>query len=398
MINPPTKRERAHSAATLPTNTPPTSAYRRIKPRTTMDLETYQYATSRRVLTIQSESRLYSSRNSNMVGRALHYQGIRSMTPLVAFINAARDYDQELLDMRFQLAGPNALAYLPDAPLKAAVESLERAHAILVGGAWRVRKCEDLWTQHSLQPYTGYERWDDELGGYVDLSKQPLELACLHFWQRAQVGFDEVIHELKKEANRLQRVVGTLEKCREMPFLRSRRERGMQIVRYNRPSLSSSNTSVTTPTLSFSSSSNVMMSGALPVNNANANNKGNGGSGGGGAKKWLGKLKSKLKTTPLGLDLAYISFKAEYYALRARDKLRGPMKPKDSWKMWKAFKEKINNQPGPTSFDLAMLGIKVDTELLIAYNNFKDMRDKRRAEAQRQSEVQAGGVVEARVE
>lgn len=172
----------------------------------------------------------------------------------------------------------------------------------------------------------------------------------------------------------------------------------MQIVRYNRPSLSSSNTSVTTPTLSFSSSSNVMMSGALPVNNANANNKGNGGSGGGGAKKWLGKLKSKLKTTPLGLDLAYISFKAEYYALRARDKLRGPMKPKDSWKMWKAFKEKINNQPGPTSFDLAMLGIKVDTELLIAYNNFKDMRDKRRAEAQRQSEVQAGGVVEARVE
>lgn len=64
--------------------------------------------------------------------------------------------------MRFQLAGPNALAYLPDAPLKAAVESLERAHAILVGGAWRVRKCEDLWTQHSLQPYTGYERWDDE--------------------------------------------------------------------------------------------------------------------------------------------------------------------------------------------------------------------------------------------
>ncbi|KAI0902610.1 hypothetical protein F4806DRAFT_502331 [Annulohypoxylon nitens] len=396
MINPPTKRERAHSAATLPITLPPTSAYRRIKPRTTMDLETYQYATSRLVLTIQSESRLYSSRNSNMVGRALHYRGIRSTTPLVAFINAARDYDQELLDMRFQLAGPNALAYLPAAPLKAAVESLERAHAILVRGAWRVRKCEDLWIQHSLQPYTGYERWDDELGGYVDLSKQPLELACLHFWQRAQVGFDEVIHELKKEANRLQRVVGTLEKCRKMPFLRSRRERGMQIVRYNRPSLSSSNTSVTTPTLSFSSSSNVMISGALPVNNAN--NNGNGGSGGGGAKKWLGKLKSKLKTTPLGLDLAYLSFKAEYYALRARDKLRGPLKPKESWKMWKAFKEKMQNQPGPTSFDLAMLGIKVDTELLIAYNNFKDMRDKRRAEAQGQSEDQAGDVVEARVE
>ncbi|KAI1204365.1 uncharacterized protein F4807DRAFT_472054 [Annulohypoxylon truncatum] len=334
----------------------------------TTDLETYTYTDPHQRTILRSLSTTYSDRNSSTVGFAPKYREIRRNGAIIAFVDAARAFDQELLALRFVLAGPRAVDYLAPADVARAETGLRRANAVLARGGWVVRRCEDLWAAQYACESLGEVIRDRELLADVDIGKQDAELACHRFWQQAKERFIPLIWILDKEAKRMKRVVSRLERNREPPFLRELRRKK---VRSPLPApIPAESASTSTNTLSSSSSSSsttscsvphYQMRGALPVVAAAADAK---------TTTRLNKLRAQLAKSKtrnaLGIDFAYLALKARYRVLETRDKMRGGRDPAASRAMWLAFREALRKHPGPPSCDLICLEIKTDTMVLLA--------------------------------
>ncbi|KAI0887644.1 uncharacterized protein GGS22DRAFT_198831 [Annulohypoxylon maeteangense] len=360
MINPPIPRSRherydSTPSFPLPLLPAPSSFTTDAHPTLTTDLETHTYASPRQRRVIQSLSATYSKRNGNMVGRAPHYQGIRHHPDIIPFINAARDYDQELLDLRFKLAGPTAVHFLTLLDAEKAIASLGRASAILTNATWRVRRSEDLWEIQSACEETGEEVWCYQLAKIIDSGKVDAELACHGFWSTAMHDFHQLIGQMKNEAQYMQSVVASIEQNRELPFLREQRQKSKKA--RNPPPPPPPVDSAKIPTNTFSSVPCALMSGALPVDDADK-------------PSWASSLKARLAKTkssnPLGIDFAVLALKARYQVLKAQERWRGGESPEASRDAWVAFRASLWKYPGPHFTDVIILTYKTDTRILLA--------------------------------
>ncbi|KAI1454890.1 hypothetical protein F4805DRAFT_477184 [Annulohypoxylon moriforme] len=356
-----TPRERSQSSPPLPLPIIPSSSSfnTNTKPTLATDLESHTYTSPRQRRTLQSLSRTYTDRNSNMVGAALHYLGIRRTRPVVNFIDSARDYDQELLDLRFKLAGPNSIPYIATLDAEKAIASLRRALRTLARGGWWVMRLEDLWATHCGCEASGKVTWNQELDKSVDTNKLDAELACHHFWQRAQKkGFHQLIRELKNETKRMKTLVSAIEQNREPPFVRELRQKKSRKARAPPfPPVESASLSTNCPF--FSSDLRDPMSAALPVA---ANKK--------RPIARLSRLKARLAKTKiyksLRIEPAVLLLKTQYQVLKAQEKWRNGKNPETTRKAWTSFRANLEKYPAPPYTDVILLTYKTDTRILLA--------------------------------
>ncbi|OTB07909.1 hypothetical protein M426DRAFT_8125 [Hypoxylon sp. CI-4A] len=381
----------------------------------TQDLETATYNEARQRRKLRKLQRQWSEWSTNVSRGALRHETIRRDAHLGGFVHALREYDQELLFLRFHLEGPAKLLFLPPDVALLAITELRLAHAILAGAGWRVKRCVDLCTlRDGVAGEDGAVTaaaavWSGNLRQVVDVDEITAERACRLFWDQMVPYFVPLLHALRVEVLRMRYLVQRLDDYRELPFLRELKEAG--VLRPGAPSfvLPIDNQAPAGP--------DFMMSGALPIptitttattttadvdtattttddKNKNKKNK--------KTPTWLGNLKTKFETTltrslPETANLSALPHRVRFTALKARDKLSGADDPAASRDAWVAFRDDLEKQQllqaGGPSTDLSCLKFQIDTRVTLAEREMRmqGLAEEENQENQGEKDKKEGG-------
>ncbi|KAI1654609.1 hypothetical protein F4813DRAFT_392608 [Daldinia decipiens] len=329
----------------------------------TRDLETTIFDEERRrkeLLILRDE---FSDLSDSFSKRALHFQNIRQNPTLRGFFDTARDFDQELLDLKFQLAGPNQLYFLPEEHAENAIRCIRRTTTVLLSARWQIWRCVELSAVH-----TGHETgeplvWSATVKKYVYPGKIAAELEYQRCWDKARPWLERLLGELRREVPRMRWIVGQLEGSREPSFIRHLKEAS--------PHSKVSKTSVLLPCLSSGARSGdhqYEMSGGLSIDKARK------------TPTWINNMKVRLEgrviNDPTEVDFSAIPVRIRYRELKARKKLQGGENLEAMRDAWVAFRDDLDKRAGAPSTDIILLRHKVVTEVILSERRLQQARER----------------------
>ncbi|KAI1477804.1 hypothetical protein F4774DRAFT_387745 [Daldinia eschscholtzii] len=331
------------------------------------DLETTIYQEELRRRELQDLRDEYSDFNSNLSRRALHFKNVRENPTLRGFFDTARDFDQELLDLKFQLAGPNEIYYVPEEDAENAVRCIRRTMAVLVSARWQIWRCVDLWEVHARHDTGDKLIYSAVLKKFVSPGMLAIELECHRNWQKGRPWLERLLGELKSEVPRMRWIVSQLEENRGPSFIRDLKESSPRGKNSKAPAfLPSCLTSG-----QRSGSRQYEMSGALPTDESNTRK----------TSTWVNNMKLRLEghtiNDPTEVDLSAVPARIRYRELKAREKLQGGENLEAMRDAWVAFQDDLDKRTGPPSTDVILLRHKVVTEVILAERRLQKAREQK---------------------
>ncbi|KAI0114730.1 hypothetical protein F4814DRAFT_416910 [Daldinia grandis] len=328
----------------------------------TRDLETTIFDEERRreeLLALRDE---FSDFSDNFSKHALHFQGVRQNPTLRGFFDTTRHFDQELLDLKFQLAGPNQLYFLPEEDAKNAIRCIRRTTAVLLSARWQIWRCVELSALHAGCGTDECLVWSATLKKYVYPRKIAVELAFQRCCDKARPWLQGLLGELRKEVPRIRWIVGQLEGSREPSFIRDLKETS--------PHSKTSKASALLPCLisgTRSGNHQYEMSGALSTDKPRK------------TPTWINNVKVRLEgrdiNDPLEVDFSAIPVRIRYRELKAREKLQGGGNPEAMRDAWVAFRDDLDKRVGVPSTDVILLRHKVATEVILSERKLQKVRE-----------------------
>ncbi|KAF3065821.1 hypothetical protein GL218_09333 [Daldinia childiae] len=329
----------------------------------TRDLETTIFDEERRRKELVALRDEFSDFSNNFGKRALHFQSIRQNPTLRGFFDTTRDFDQELLDLKFQLASPNGqLYFLPEEDADNAISCIRRTTTILLSARWHIWRCVELSAFHARYETGEGLVWSTTLKRYVYPGKLAAELECQMCWDKARPRLEGLLRELRKEIPHIRQIVGRLEGSRKPPFLRELKEAS--------PHSKASKTSALLSCLSSgtrSGSHQYEMSGGLSTDKARK------------TPTWINNVKVRLEggiiNDPTEVDFSAIPVRIRYRELKAREKLQGGENLEAMRDAWVAFRDDLDKRAGVPSTDVILLRHKVVTEVILSEHRLQQARE-----------------------
>ncbi|KAI1503293.1 hypothetical protein F5X99DRAFT_425796 [Biscogniauxia marginata] len=130
---------------------------------------------------------------------ALHQRSAGDRREVVAFADAARAYDQQLLLLEFLLRARLAVVF-PSVDFTALVASLRVAEELLTSAGWRILRYADLCSICARRRAGGRLVWNTELGGMVDVRRLRAELSAQRFWTGIARDLRHLVEIMGREA------------------------------------------------------------------------------------------------------------------------------------------------------------------------------------------------------
>ncbi|KAI2785560.1 hypothetical protein F4815DRAFT_26250 [Daldinia loculata] len=329
----------------------------------TRDLETTIFDEERRRKKLLALRDAFSDFLENFSKRALHFQSVRQNPTLRGFFDTARDFDQELLDLKFQLAGPNQLYFLPEEDAENAIRCIRRTTAVLLSARWQIWRCVELAAFHAGRGTGEPLVWSATLKKYVYPGKLAAELEYQMCWDKARPWLEGRLGELRREVPRMRWIVGRLEGGREPSFIRDLKETS--------PHSKASKTSALLPCLNSgtrSGNQQYEMSGGLSTDKARK------------TPTWINNMKVRLEgrivNDPTEVDFSAIPVRIRYRELKAREKLQGGENLEAMRDAWVAFRDDLDKRAGAPSTDVILLRHKVVTEVILSERRLQQAREK----------------------
>ncbi|KAI0844845.1 hypothetical protein F5Y00DRAFT_273519 [Daldinia vernicosa] len=329
---------------------------------TTRDLETTIFDEHRRRKELLALRDAFSDFSSNFSKRALHFQSVRQNPTLRGFFDTTRDFDQELLDLKFQLAGPNRIYFLPEEDAENAIRCIRRTTAVLLSARWQIWRYVELSAVHAGREAGDPLVWSASLKKYVCPGKITAELECQMCFDKARPWLERLLGELRREVPRMRWIVGQLEGRREPSFIRDLKEAG--------PHSKAPKTSALLPFLSFGTRSGnhqYEMSGGLSTDKARM------------TPTWINnmmvRLEGRIVNDPAEVDFSAILVRIRYRELKAREKLQGGENLEAMRDAWVAFRDDLDKRTGAPSTDLILLRHKVITEMILSERRLQQARE-----------------------
>ncbi|KAI0840354.1 hypothetical protein F5Y06DRAFT_285736 [Hypoxylon sp. FL0890] len=327
------------------------------------DLETITYQEARRRKEVLALKREWSTWSDSIAKRALHYKPIRDDSKLRGFLDAVRDYDQELLYLEFHLDGPNKIDFLSEQDTERAMASLRRAEYMLASAGWQVRRCLDLLNVYANCKATGDLVWSNVLKKTVDTGKLEVHVQYHDFLVEARHRLKPLLEELKKESSRMRWLVHHLDRNRIPLFIRQLKG---DASRGNVSEMSTQEGELS-PDIQVGSHPSEM-TGCFPGEKVQKSPT---------CADTLG-----LKFDALETSSAAAASQVRYQVLKARENLRCMNKPEASKATWAAFREDLNAQPGSPSSERILLRHKAETRVLLAERRIQQPEAEDHAEDQ----------------
>ncbi|KAI1465183.1 uncharacterized protein F4812DRAFT_439958 [Daldinia caldariorum] len=329
----------------------------------TRDLETTTYDEERRRKELQALRDEYSDFANSFGRRALHYKSVRENPTLRGFFDTARDFDQELLDLKFLLlAGPNQVRYLPEDDAENAKGCIHRTMTVLETACGHIWRCVDLWAVHAHHDAGDKLVYSAVLKKFVSPGMLDVELKCQRNWEKSGPRLERLLKDLKSEVPRMRRVVRQLEGNKELSFVRE--------LKNNSPPGKALKAPAFLPAcLTSAGSRQYEMSGALPVDDS--------------ARKtpaWVNNMKVRLEghtiNDPAEVDFGAVPGRIRYRELKAWEKLQGEENPEAMKDAWVALLADLDRRGGPHSTDAILLRHKVVTEVRLALRRIQEQDDR----------------------
>ncbi|KAI8961052.1 hypothetical protein F5Y11DRAFT_367024 [Daldinia sp. FL1419] len=329
------------------------------------ELEMTIYQEERRRKVLQSLRDEYSDFLTNISRRALHFQSVRQNNTLRGIFDTARDFDQELLYLKFQLEGPKKLHFLQEEHTRNAARCISRAMAILISARWQIWRYVELWAIYAACEPSGQLTWSATRRKYISSGKLAAELECQKFWEEAHPWLERLLGELRKEVPRMRRIVSQLEDSRKPLFVR-------ELKKVADPHCKTSKLSSLLPCLSSGSclgSRQYEMSGGLSTDKARK------------TPTWINNARVHLERGVINncteVDLSAVPIRIRYRNLKARERLlRGDEHLETMRDAWVAFRDDLDNRTWPPSTSEILLRYKVATEVILSERRLQQLRER----------------------
>ncbi|KAI1804309.1 hypothetical protein F4811DRAFT_284152 [Daldinia bambusicola] len=326
----------------------------------THDLETALYDEERRRKELQALRDEYSDFTNNFGRHALHYKSVRENRTLRGFFDTAREFDQELLDLKFLLlAGPNQIRYLPVEDAENAKGCIRRTMAVLGTARGHIWRCVDLWADHAHHDPGDKLVYSVVLKKFISPGMLDAELKCQRNWEKCGSQLERLLKDLKSEVPRMRRIVRQLEGNKELSFVRELKKKK------NPPGKASKAPAFLPACLSSAGSRRYEMSGALPADDSAHK-----------TPTWVNNMKVRLEghtvNDPMEVDLGAVPGRIRYRELKAWEKLQGEENLEAKRDAWVAFLADLDKRSGPRSTDAIILRHKVVTEVMLALRRIQE--------------------------